>query len=314
MKAERLLTVICLLSLMCSLSFAGIIRIGLIADVHYGEEDDVQWPIQESATYGDRYLAQAEDKVDAAIVQLAADNCHVIISLGDFVEEPDNDISAIIDNFNGTDGIKRMHVIGNHDTQRNQRTVASFLAAVGQDGEENDGEYWGYDIPDSNVHCIVLNGCYYKWVATGGAVTYWQMGDYDRPTQGSGGNYVNRDGDADTAPWWLSPAQLTWLEADLATADAAGKYSIIGTHPSLLRDTIHRSNLQNADAIRVVLEQHNVIACFNGHNHRNEHGVINGILYVTLDGIVDEDFDGGAGNHAHSEFLIDDSNGNWNLL
>ena len=43
MKAERLLTVICLLSLMCSLSFAGIIRIGLIADVHYGEEDDVQW-------------------------------------------------------------------------------------------------------------------------------------------------------------------------------------------------------------------------------------------------------------------------------
>ncbi|MHC4635966.1 MAG: metallophosphoesterase [Planctomycetota bacterium] len=305
--------------LLLFVTFAGVasidakqLRIGFVTDIHYGDDNDYTWPDMDG-----RRFWQAEDKVDAVIAHFVAVNCNAIVSLGDFIEEQNNDVAAIIDNFNGTDDIHRLHCIGNHDAEMGLRTVASFLSAVGQDGEDNGGEYFRYDIPDSNISIFILNGSYYKWVADDNSIEYYQQGDDNRPVHGEGGNYVDRDGSALISRWWLSPAQISWLDASLTAADAEGRYSIICSHQCLGADTINRNFLQNSDEVRAILQQHRVVAVFNGHDHANSfvklelNALGRPILYCTLHGCVDGDFDDGL--YAHHIFDVDDNTGNWSI-
>jgi len=82
--------------------------------------------------------------------------------------------------------------------------------------------------------------------------------------------------------------QLAWLRDTLAGAARRGEQVIVLGHMPVHPDGLH--NVWNDDALVEALEAHgNVVAYFNGHNHRGDYGTRNGIHYVTLRGMVELD-------------------------
>ena len=87
---------------------------------------------------------------------------------------------------------------------------------------------------------------------------------------------------------FVPPAELAWLEADLAASDAP---TVVFVH-QMLDDFIAewgRPTVLNQDEVRAMLAADgDVIAVFQGHDHANAHRVIDGIHYVTFEALVDQ--------------------------
>ena len=151
-------------------------------------------------------------------------------------------------------------MLGNHCVYT--LTKDEFLGGVGQ-----RKSYYSFDVAD--YHFVVLDSCFR-----------------------SDGTPYGRKNFQWTDPN-IPPAEAEWLESDL---EATSKKTIVFAHQRL--DVENHYGVKNAPQIRSILKDSGfVLAVFQGHSHRNDHKLIDGIHYCTLVAMVEGS---GAENNGYS--------------
>lgn len=202
-----------------------------------------------------RYYRKTLDKLQAAAEKFKKAKPAFVVELGDFIDRaPEVDVELaylqrIQKDFARLPGDKH-YVLGNHcvDTL----TKEEFLGAVGQ-----DKSYYSFD--HGGIHFVVLDACFLK----------------------DGTPYGRNN-----SKWFdanFPQHELDWLARDLRQTK---NKTIIFVHQRLDVDNNYAVN--NAATARNILEDAgNVLAVFQGHSHKNDHTLINGIHYCVHRAMVE---------------------------
>ena len=202
-----------------------------------------------------RYYRKTLEKLEAAAVEFKKAKPAFIVELGDFIDRaPEVEVELgylkrIQEDFAKLPG-DHHYVLGNHcvDTL----TKEEFLGVVGQ-----EKSYYSFD--EGGVHFVVLDACFLK----------------DGTPYGRNNSKWN---DAN-----FPQAELDWLAKDLKQTK---NKAIIFMHQRL--DTEDGYAVNNAAAARKILEDAgNVLAVFQGHSHKNDHILNNGIHYCVHRAMVE---------------------------
>ena len=213
--------------------------------VRFGMVTDMHYA--DKQTRGSRHYRKTLAKLEAAAAQFKKAKPAFVVELGDFIDRaPEVDVELgylerIQQDFAKLPGDKH-YVLGNHcvDTL----TKEEFLGAVSQ-----ENSYYSFD--EGGVHFVVLDACFLK----------------DGTPYGRNNSRWN---DAN-----FPQEELDWLAKDLKQTK---NKSIIFMHQRLDVDNGYAVN--NAEAARKIFEDAgNVLAVFQGHSHKNDHKIINGIHY-----------------------------------
>lgn len=226
---------------------AGILRFGLITDLHYADK-----PIAGTRHYRDT-LSKLEEAV-AAFARLDP-KPRFAVELGDLIDAADS-VETELDYLKTIDATfrklcdERHYVLGNHcvDTL----TSAEFLAQVGQ---KSSFESFDHD----GRHFVVLDACFRK-----DSVPYSRR------------NFQWTESK-------IPDHELDFLETDL---NATNKDTIVFIHQRLDVEPPYGVT-NAADVRRVLEKSGRVKAVFQGHSHKNDHRKIAGIDYVTLVAMVE---------------------------
>lgn len=226
---------------------AGILRFGLITDLHYADK-----PVAGTRHYRDT-LSKLEEAV-AAFARLDP-KPRFAVELGDFIDAADS-VETELDYLKTIDATfrklcdERHYVLGNHcvDTL----TSAEFLAQVGQKSSFESFDHAGR-------HFVVLDACFRK-----DSVPYGRR------------NFQWTESK-------IPDHELHFLETDL---NATNKDTIVFIHQRLDVEPPY-GVLNAADVRRVLEKSGRVKAVFQGHSHKNDHRHIGGIDYVTLVAMVE---------------------------
>ena len=197
----------------------------------------------------------------AAFQKRAEDTgCEFMIHAGDFTNCRDIHL-PLIEAYNSFH-IPSYHVLGNHDADN-----AAF---------EDVLRY--YRIPGGCGYYYFDHGGY-RIVATN--TNFFYDAEEDRYVNYSMGNYFKHASTREC----MSPAQLSWLRKTIATAPGP---CLLFSHASFERP----DGTKERDDVRAIINEanarrpHSVIACFNGHHHRDHHEVIDGVLYMEVNSVA----------------------------
>ena len=228
------------------------LRFGLLTDPHYADTDPK----------GSRHYRESLAKVREAVTRLRAERAGFLAVLGDVKDMAEGEpeartlshlkaIEAGIRAFGGP----TYYVLGNHDMDNLSKPQA--LAVLRSTGiPEGQGHY---AFSHGGVRFITLDATYDR----NGA-------DYDH------GKFDWKDAN-------VPPAQLAWLESELA---AAREPVVVFAHQRL--DGDGPTTIRNAPVVRAALERAGkVLAVFQGHDHPGGHSLIKGIHYYTLRAVVE---------------------------
>ena len=191
---------------------------------------------------------------DLAAFQKRAEDtgCEFMIHAGDFTNCRDIHLPVIeaYNNFH----IPSYHVLGNHDADN-----AAYEDVLRYYRIPNGYYYFDH----GGYRIIATNTNFYR--------------ENDEYINYSQGNYLGKGATRE----WLSPAQLDWLRETIETAPGP---CLIFSHASFERP----DGAKERDEVRAIINEanarrpHSVIACFNGHHHRDYHSVIDGVLYMEV--------------------------------
>lgn len=223
-------------------------------------------PIAKPVEASTRYYRQSLDKLNNAIDIFNAENLDFVIELGDFKDQDTTPVKAntlkylreteaVFTRFNGA----RYHVLGNHDMD--SLSKKEFLENIENNGISKNKSYYSFD--QNNFHFIVLDGNYTS----------------------DGKDYNN--GNFNWTDCNINPGQLLWLKKDLKQS---GKPTIIFIHQRLDTTFTKDKNhcIRNSKEVRTIIENAgNVLAVFQGHDHKGGFSEINGIHYYTQISLVD---------------------------
>jgi 3',5'-cyclic AMP phosphodiesterase CpdA len=232
------------------------LRIGIFTDLH---AHDTNSPL-------DRFLmVDWAERLQACVDAMNAWPADLMIELGDYVNgrfvlgaelgDPER-ISAILSatealyaQFDG----RRYYVLGNHDL--GDLTKAEFLEHVGAEATTSSFDAGGY-------HFVLLDAQYHP-DGTDRGDEFWYM------------------------PGFVPPTVLTWLRNDLASTDLP---TIVCLHQRLDLEYEARHGgpeVLNHEEVRAVLvEDGDVIAVLQGHDHQGGYSHIDGIHYVTFTALI----------------------------
>ncbi len=243
-------------------------RFGIVTDCHYA---DIPWAHRPHPV-GDAYYRESADKLAECVAVMNREGADFLAELGDFKDlGPDKAATlAYLDKiegvFRGFAG-DRYHVLGNHDFDALDK--AEFLSRISNAGQPSALPHYSFE--RGGVKFVVLDACHTS-----------AMEDY-RP-----GNWDWRDAN-------VPPAQLAWLERELASA--AGP-AVVFCHQCLDPGADANHLVRNAAAVRTVLERSGKVrAVFTGHQHSGRIGVSNGITYYSLRATV---LDSGPGENGYA--------------
>ena len=204
---------------------------------------------------GSRHYRETLVKLAEAAERYRTDKPDFVVELGDFIDAADSVKAELgylkrVNRSFSAISKNRHYVLGNHCVYT--LTKQEFL-----DGVEQKRSYYSFD--NAGIHFVVLDACFR-----------------------SDGKPYGRKNFKWTDPN-LPDKQVEWLQADLKTAK--GK-TIVFVHQRL--DVRSNHGVKNAPAVRKVLQESGkVLAVFQGHNHVNDHKIINGIHYCTLVAMVE---------------------------
>lgn len=214
---------------------------------------------------GSRHYRESLAKLAEAGKEFSTVQPNIVVELGDFIDAADSVatersyLERINKAFTKLPGAKH-YVLGNHCVHT--LTKDEFLGGVGQ-----QKSYYSFDVAD--YHFVVLDSCFRS-----DAVPYGRK------------NFEWTDPN-------IPPAEVDWLESDLKSTS---KKTIVFAHQRL--DVENHYGVKNAPQIRGILERSgSVLAVFQGHSHRNDHKLIEGIHYCTLVAMVEGS---GAENNGYS--------------
>ncbi len=232
------------------------LRIGLFADLH---AHDVNSPL-------DRFeMVDWANRLVACVDAMNAWPADLMIELGDLIngrfvlgaefvapERIPEILDAVEAEYARFDG-PRHYVLGNHDLF--DLTKADFLARV-------DAERATFSFDAGGYHLVLLDAQYRKSGADR-AHEFWYM------------------------PGYLPPPLLTWLRDDLAASELP---TIVCLHQRLDLEYEMRHGgpevLNSREVRRILVEDGDVIAVFQGHDHAGGYTEIDGIHYVTFTALI----------------------------
>jgi len=221
--------------------------------VRFGMVTDMHYA--DKATRGSRHYRKTLEKLQAAAAAFKKADPAFVVELGDFIDRaPEVEVELgylkrIQKDFDKLPGDQH-YVLGNHcvDTL----TKEEFLGVVGQ-----EKSYYSFD--QAGIHFVILDACFLK----------------DGTPYGRNNSRWN---DAN-----FPQAELDWLAKDLKQTK---NKTIIFAHQRL--DIEGNYAVNNAAAARKILEEAgNVLAVFQGHSHKNDHQLINGIHYCVHRAMVE---------------------------
>ena len=196
-----------------------------------------------------------------------------VITLGDIIDRHVDAYTHILPIYETVE-TENWFVLGNHEysvARDYVTTVPSFLGM----------EERYYDFVENGVRFIVIDGNDLSLFANpeGTPRHDASVAMYDA---------IVAEGLVNAQTWngGLSDDQMAWLEARLDAAQAADEQVIVMGHFPLAPEDRH--NLWNyQDVVALLGEYDNVMAYLNGHNHAGHYGVVDGIHYVTVEGMVE---------------------------
>ena len=211
------------------------VRFGIMADAHI------------------EFMHDGAERIRAFLDACLEEKCDFFVDLGDFLPpgemnaEEKEKILRMLREF----PLPRYHVLGNHDTDENEKAdVLSYLSA--QDGARS------FDV--GGVHFILLDACFFR--ENGKEVAY------------ANGNYKHTEG---TLPI-LPKEELEFLKADLA---AAKHPAVLFSHQSLIES---RTGIQNPEDFRSAIADapSGVLLSVCGHEHVDRLEKKDGTYYLCL--------------------------------
>jgi Calcineurin-like phosphoesterase len=237
-----------------------VVRFGLITDTH---AHDLDSPLE------GKWMSHTAERITAFAEAMNAWSPNFVVELGDFINgwvvlgaEP-GDPARIPDVLAWADGLydqfdgPSYHVIGNHDLYNLDKP--QYLEILGMDATSYSFDIGGY-------HFVVLD---VQFAADGTPLKNTFTG----------------------IAGFVPELELEWLRADLAGTDNP---TIICVHQPLdeSKEEIEawgRPTVLNQAALQdLFVQDGDVIAVLQGHEHANEHQLINDIHYITFEAMVDQ--------------------------
>ncbi len=219
--------------------------------VTFGVLADVQYADQETA--GRRAYRAALPRLEEFAADLNRKDLAFVIQLGDLVDGGAENYARAMAAFNRIRAPK-YHVRGNHD------------AAFAKPG-------W-YDFTVRGWRFVVLDGMDLSIADAAGRAMLAALKGEPNAQEWNGG---------------VGQKQSEWLERTLATADRDGQRVAVFCHfPVLEAATTPAHLLWNAAEVLATLERHPCVAAYVcGHDHRGGRAERNGILHLTMPGVVE---------------------------
>lgn len=237
-----------------------ILRFGLITDTH---AHDIDSPLE------GKWMSNTQERLTAFTTAMNLWAPDFVIELGDFINgwvvlgtDPGDPAripsilawaDSLYEQFDGPS----YHVIGNHDLYNLDKI--QYLRIL-----DREATFYSFDV--SAYHIIVLD-VQYAADGTDLANTFTGVAGF------------------------VPETELAWLRADLAATD---RPTIICVHQPLDESTADmeawgRATVFNQDAVRdLFVEDGDVIAVLQGHDHINDYQLLNGIHYITFEAMVDQ--------------------------
>jgi predicted phosphodiesterase len=233
--------------------------IGAIADAQYAVEPDAP----------PRLYHTTPDKLAAAVADFNRQKLAFVVHLGDFIDKDWASYDALL-----PVARKLNHpwhfVLGNHEFAVDNAHKPRVPAKLGM---------------KARYYSFVQNG--WLFIVTDGN----DLSSYAWP-EGSPEHKRSMDAHAmlyADKPLWdggIGEAQMRWIDAQLAGADAKGLKAMLFSHFPLWPENPH--NLWNAPAVMALLERHpSAKIWLDGHNHEGNYGIRTGIHYVNLKAMLD---------------------------
>ena len=237
-----------------------VVRLGIFADLHAHDTDS---PVE------GKVMTTYPQRLEACVDAMNAWPADLVIQLGDFVNgnyvmgTPMGNPARIVGILDQADALyakldaPRYYVLGNHDVY--DLSKEEFLAHTAATATFTSFDAGAY-------HFVILDAQYDKNGEDLGHAFWVVQGNIPQP-------------------------EIDWLASDLAATD---KPTIVCVHQRLEVDKDLLSGggpevLHNMEVQKVMEDSGVVIAVFEGHDHENDHTVINGIHYVEFDQLADED-------------------------
>ncbi len=184
----------------------------------------------------------------------AEEHCDAIVHTGDLCHGA-HLVPQLVEAYNRCP-IRSFHSIGNHDADKTP--YPEVLQRYGMDRGHYFADLDGFRL-------VFCDPNYLK--NADGSFTHYSLE-----------NYVGRTQDKD----WLPPDQLAWLEQTIAGSPYP---CVLFSHQSFEREC---DGVQNAAEVRRIISAanrrrpHSVLLCVNGHNHRSNVRILDGVCYMEI--------------------------------
>lgn len=239
----------------------------------FGVITDVQYVDAETA--GTRHYRSSPAKLTAIVDSLNTQKVDFVIHLGDLIDRDFASFDPLL-KILGNLTMPVHHVLGNHDFSVKQEQIKTVPDKLGMPSRY-------YAINHQGIRFIVLDGNELS--------IYGQKEGSKAHKKASNKLELLKSAGAKNAQAWnggLSPKQIKWLKSQLDDASKKNEKVIVNCHfPLLPAGDAH--NLWNDQEVKVLLATYpNVLAWFNGHNHKGGYHQADGIHYVNFKGIVEK--------------------------
>jgi hypothetical protein len=238
------------------------IKFGVVADIQY----------HPGKSLGTRYYSASLDKLKEALAQFNREKVQFVFNLGDTIDHHIQTFDRLMPLFKVLKA-PVYHLIGNHDFDIQEGNEDRVLPAL-----QLKESYYAF--AKRNWRFILLNGFELRFpfpadetLKRGSEALYWRL-----RIQGK-----------EHAQSWnggISLKQTAWLEHQLEEAEKARKNVLVLCHFPVLPEAAH--NLWNDAEVVALLERHRCVkAYFCSHNHAGDYTLLNGIHYLTFQGMVE---------------------------
>jgi len=237
-----------------------LVKVGFVSDPHYSN-------VPYNWAGDDRYFSASLDKLKATVAKFNALGLDLAIEGGDLAdwsrvggsEKGEKDTALSIEKFDEyeTEFLKFngpcYHVAGNHDFCF--FSPEEFYARVKNDGVTMTEGYYAFT--KNGVKFLILDANY-----------------------GTGDHHYSKDWSWNWTDANVSAAQLTWLQAELASASGP---CVVVCHEILHPNGAGGHVVKNAAAVRAILESSGKVkTVLMGHQHSGMCQSLNGILYYAI--------------------------------
>jgi 3',5'-cyclic AMP phosphodiesterase CpdA len=236
---------------------------GIMADVQYCDGQPA----------GNRFYRNSPRKLEACVTDLNARHLAFTIQLGDFIDRDFESFQRVLPIFRSLRSTT-YHVLGNHDFSVAADKKGDVLRCLGL-------EQGYYDFQVNGWRFVVLDGNDLSLHARPKASPeYHQAVALHRALKAAGRPNAN------TWNGGIGAEQLRWLKSRLAAADRAGEKVVLFCHYPVYPADPH--NLWNGEEIVKLLSSCDHVAAYiAGHNHAGHYDQLDGVHYLTVQGMVD---------------------------